>query len=80
MAGKRASSSKHRSNTTGNAGNASGPARRESRGDAHGAAGKSGVHPPNKLFTTPRKQKLEQARVRTGRGQRPSDRGDNPTD
>jgi hypothetical protein len=80
MPGKRGSTSKHRSNTTGKAGNAAGPARRESRGSAAGGAGRGGVHPPNKLFTAPQKEKLERARVRTGRGQRQSDRGDNPRD
>jgi hypothetical protein len=79
MAGKRSASSKDRSNTTGKSGNASGPNRRIARGDPAGA-GKGGVHPPNKIFTAPQKEKLERARVNTGRGRRQSDRGDSPRD
>ena len=78
MAGKSGSSTRNRSNTTGKEGNASGSRRREARGDP-GGAGRGGAHPPNRLFTTPAKQRKERARV-TSRARRQSDRGDNPRD
>jgi len=79
MAGKSGSSSKHASNTTGKAGNASGSPRREARGDAAGRTGR-GKHPPNKMFRSPQSDRAHARRIATGPGKRQSDRGDNPAD
>ena len=73
--GKSGASSKHRSNTTGKSGNASGSARREARGDSAKASGR-GKHPPNQLFTAPQQErKRRRALVDVGPGKRQSDRG-----
>jgi hypothetical protein len=73
MAGKTGSSSKHSANTQGKSGNASGPARRESRGDSAGKQGQ-GKHPPP-LTQSTQSDKKRRARIDVGPGKRPSDRG-----
>jgi hypothetical protein len=73
MAGKTGSSSKHSANTGGKAGNASGRARRESRGDSAGTKGQ-GKHPPP-LTRATQTEKKRRSRIDVGPGKRPSDRG-----
>jgi hypothetical protein len=73
MAGKSGSSSKHSANSTGKAGNASGSARREARGDPARRSG--GKHPPSRIFSAPQSEAKARSRVRRARGSQQSERG-----